>query len=67
MVAVRRFIEEVWQKMSGMGSDGGDWVEIFQYTRRTLTDENLNLPQFRDNLFHLMPLVPISDPPFYSN
>ena len=26
-------------------------------TRHTLTDENLNLPQFRDNLFRLMPLV----------
>ena len=35
-------------------------------TRHTLTDENLNLPQFRDNLFRLMPLVPISDPPNYS-
>ena len=30
MVAVRRFIEEVWQKMSGMDSDGGNWVEGFQ-------------------------------------
>ena len=26
-------------------------------TRRTLTDENLNLPKLRDNLFRLMPLV----------
>ena len=26
-------------------------------TRHTLTDENLNLTQFRDNLFRLMPLV----------
>ena len=26
-------------------------------TRRTLTDENLNLPKIRDNLFRLMPLV----------
>ena len=35
-------------------------------TRQTLPDENLNLPQFCDNLFRLMPLVPISDPPSYS-
>ena len=30
MVAVKFLIEEVWQKMSGMGRENREWVEVWE-------------------------------------